>query len=238
MGHLLGYARASTVDQQPHLQVDAWSAPAATGCSPRPPAAPTATGPPSSSCWTSCAPATPWWSGSSTGSAGRCPTWSTPSPDLPSVASRLAACRGRSTPTLAASFVFHVLATLAQHMPGSAEPMAACTWRAVLPSGSRPSCTSRDPTSTTGWCATRIRIRQPGLVVHPPAEVDLLGRRPAEVRATQTSGVRATRGAGPVSRRLAHLGSTPRGVVKHWVWNLPRAGMPPASVQTPEGMAP
>ena len=54
----------------------------------------------------------------------------------------------------------------------------------------------------------------------------------------QTSGVRATRGAGPVSRRLAHLGSTPRGVVKHWVWNLPRAGMPPASVQTPEGMAP
>jgi DNA invertase Pin-like site-specific DNA recombinase len=31
-----------------------WSAPAATGCSPRPPAAPAATGPPSSRSWTSC----------------------------------------------------------------------------------------------------------------------------------------------------------------------------------------
>jgi hypothetical protein len=42
---------------------------AATGCSPRPPAAPAPTAPPWSSCWTSCVPGTPWSSGSSTASA-------------------------------------------------------------------------------------------------------------------------------------------------------------------------
>jgi hypothetical protein len=47
-----------------------WSVPAAIGCSPRPPAAPAATGSPSSNSWTSSAPATPWSSGNSTASAG------------------------------------------------------------------------------------------------------------------------------------------------------------------------
>ena len=87
MGHLLGYARVSTTDQQPQLQVDALAPPAATGCSPRPPAAPAPTDPPSSSSWTSCAPATPWSSGNSTASAAPCATWSTPSPAWPTAAS-------------------------------------------------------------------------------------------------------------------------------------------------------
>ena len=56
MGHLLGYARVSTTDQQPHLQVDAL---AATGCSLRPPAASAAIAPPSINSWTSFVPATP-----------------------------------------------------------------------------------------------------------------------------------------------------------------------------------
>ena len=75
MGHLLGYARVSTTDQQPHLQVDALER---AGCYRV--FTETASGartdrPPSCSSWTSSAPATPWSSGSSTGSAGPCGTY-------------------------------------------------------------------------------------------------------------------------------------------------------------------
>jgi hypothetical protein len=72
-GHLLGYARVSTTDQQPHLQVDALER---AGCYPvfieTASGAPTA--PPSSRSRTSSSPATPWWSGNWTGWAGRCAT--------------------------------------------------------------------------------------------------------------------------------------------------------------------
>jgi hypothetical protein len=75
-----------------------WSAPAASGSSPKPRAAPAPTALSSSSSWTSCARATPWWSGSWTASAGPCATWSTPSPGWPTVASGCVAFRRRSTP--------------------------------------------------------------------------------------------------------------------------------------------
>jgi hypothetical protein len=98
MGHLLGYARVSTTDQHPNPKWTPLNAPAATGSSPRPPAAPAATDPVWSSFWTSCAPAIPWSSGNSTASAAPSGIWSTPSPDSPTVASGSAVCRRRSTP--------------------------------------------------------------------------------------------------------------------------------------------
>jgi hypothetical protein len=98
MGHLLGSARVSTTDQQPHLQVDALKRTAATGCSPRPPPAPAPTGPPWSRSWISCTPPTPWSSGNSIAWAAHFATWSTPSPAWPSGASASGACRRRSTP--------------------------------------------------------------------------------------------------------------------------------------------
>jgi hypothetical protein len=103
MGHLLGYARVSTTDQQPHSRSMRWSGPAAIGCSPKRPAAPAPTGLPSSSSWTSSAPVTPWLSGSSTGSAARCGTWSTPSPGWLSATSGSRACRRRTHAGLAAA---------------------------------------------------------------------------------------------------------------------------------------
>jgi hypothetical protein len=86
---------------------------AATGCSPRPPAAPAPTAPPSSRSWTSCGPATAWPSGSSTASADHCGTWSTPSPGWLSAGSGSAASRRRSTPP-GGKLVFHVFAALAE----------------------------------------------------------------------------------------------------------------------------
>jgi hypothetical protein len=98
VGHLLGYARVSASDQGPPSKSTPSSTPAATGCSPRPPAAPAATGRPSSSSLTSSAPAAPWWSGSWTGWAARCATWSTPSPAWPTAGSGSLGCGRRSTP--------------------------------------------------------------------------------------------------------------------------------------------
>ena len=43
MGHLLGYAGVSNTDQQPRLQVDALSAPTASGWFTEPPAGPAPT---------------------------------------------------------------------------------------------------------------------------------------------------------------------------------------------------
>ena len=63
MGHLLGYARVSTTDQQPDSRSTPSPRPAATGCSPRPPAAPAPTGPPSPKSWISYGQATLWSSG-------------------------------------------------------------------------------------------------------------------------------------------------------------------------------
>jgi hypothetical protein len=70
MGHLLGNARVSTGDQQPHLQVDALGA-----CRLPPVFTETASGaaadrPASTRSCTSSAPVTHWWSGSWTGWAG------------------------------------------------------------------------------------------------------------------------------------------------------------------------
>jgi hypothetical protein len=70
----------------------------ATGCSPRPPAAPAPTAQPSSNFLISSAPVTPSLSGSWIGWAGRCGTWSTPSPAWLSVASGSAASRKPSIP--------------------------------------------------------------------------------------------------------------------------------------------
>jgi hypothetical protein len=78
MGHQLGYARVSTTDQQPHLQVDALERAGCYRVFTETPGAPAATGLSSSSSWTSSAPATPWWSGNWIGWAGHCATWSTP----------------------------------------------------------------------------------------------------------------------------------------------------------------
>jgi Resolvase, N terminal domain len=114
MGHLLGYARVSTTDQHPP-QVDALQR---AGC--HRVFTETASGarpdrPPSPSSWTSCGPATPWSSGSSTASAAFCATWSTPSPAWPTAGSGSAACRRRSTPPPpGGKLVFHVFAALAE----------------------------------------------------------------------------------------------------------------------------
>jgi hypothetical protein len=74
MGHLLGYARVSTTDQQSQLQVDALTAAGCYRVLPRPPAEPATTDPPSPRSWTSCGPATPWSSRNWTASAARCGT--------------------------------------------------------------------------------------------------------------------------------------------------------------------
>src|SRR5215213_5753526 len=115
MGHLLGYARVSTTDQHPQLQVDASRRRAATGCLSRPPAAPAATDLSSSRSWTNCAPVTPWSSGSSTGSAAPCGIWST-------TVTGLAECgvgfrslqEAIDTTTPGGKLVFHVFAALAE----------------------------------------------------------------------------------------------------------------------------
>ena len=81
MGHLLGYARVSTTDQQPQLQVDALQR---AGCYRV--FVETASGARADrrtleQLLDSCAPATPWSSGNSTAAAAPCATWWTPSPD-------------------------------------------------------------------------------------------------------------------------------------------------------------
>jgi hypothetical protein len=70
MGHLLGHARVSTTDQQPHLQVDALERAGCDRVFVETASAPRPTGPSSHRSWTSFAPATPWSSGSWTASAG------------------------------------------------------------------------------------------------------------------------------------------------------------------------
>jgi hypothetical protein len=80
MGHLLGYARVSTTDQHPQLQVDALER---AGCYRvfTETASGTRAGPPSSSSWTNCVPVTPSSCGNWIGWVGHCGTWSTPSLD-------------------------------------------------------------------------------------------------------------------------------------------------------------
>jgi hypothetical protein len=98
MGHLLGYARVSTTDQQPQLQVDALERAGCYRVFTETASGARADRPTLSSSWTSCAPATPWSSGNWTGWADRCGTWSIPSPAWPSAGSGSAASRRRSTP--------------------------------------------------------------------------------------------------------------------------------------------
>jgi hypothetical protein len=95
MGHLLGYARVSTTDQQPHLQVDALEH---AGCYRV--FTETASGdrPVLEQVLDQLRPVTPWSSGSSTASAAPCGTWSTPSPGWPTAASGSAASKRRLTP--------------------------------------------------------------------------------------------------------------------------------------------
>ena len=78
MGHLLGYARVSTTDQHPQLQVDALQR---AGCYRV--FTETASGartdrPVLEQLLDQLRPATPWSSGNSTAWAGRCGIWSTP----------------------------------------------------------------------------------------------------------------------------------------------------------------
>jgi Resolvase, N terminal domain len=76
MGHVLGYARVSTADQQPHLQVEALEHAGCYRMFVETASGARTTGLPSSRSWTSSAPATRWSSGSWTGSAARFATLS------------------------------------------------------------------------------------------------------------------------------------------------------------------
>jgi hypothetical protein len=83
MGHLLGYARVSTTDQQPQLQVDALQR---AGCYRV--FTETASGTRSDrlvleQVLDQSARATPWWSGNSIGWAARSATWLIRSPGWP-----------------------------------------------------------------------------------------------------------------------------------------------------------
>jgi len=99
MGHLLGYARVSTADQHPHLQVDALIA---TGCYRV--IKQTASGGTRTDRPTLTQVLEQLRSGDTLVVwkldrwPARCATWSTPSPNSPSAASGSAACRKRSTP--------------------------------------------------------------------------------------------------------------------------------------------
>jgi predicted site-specific integrase-resolvase len=64
MGHLLGYARVSTTDQQPQLQVDALERVGCYRVFTETASGARADRPTSNSSWISSAPATPSWSGS------------------------------------------------------------------------------------------------------------------------------------------------------------------------------
>ena len=113
--------------------------PAATGCSPRPPAAPAPTAPSSGRSWTSCAPATSWSCGSWTGSGGRCGTWWTPSPGWPTAGSGSAACRRRSTHHRAATVSFRALAEFERDLIRERTAAGLAAARARGRRGGRPS---------------------------------------------------------------------------------------------------
>jgi hypothetical protein len=98
MGHLLGYARVSTTDQQPQLQVDALSAAGCYRVFTETASGTRADRPTLEQVLDQLRPGDTWSSGSWTGLAGPCGTWSTPSPDSLSAALGSAACRRRSTP--------------------------------------------------------------------------------------------------------------------------------------------
>jgi DNA invertase Pin-like site-specific DNA recombinase len=80
MGHLLGYARVSTTDQQPQLQVDALQGAGCYRVFPETASGAHTDRPTLTQVLDQLHPATPSSCGSSTASAGRCGTWSTPSP--------------------------------------------------------------------------------------------------------------------------------------------------------------
>jgi len=100
-GHSLGYARVSTAEQHLDLQVDALQQ---AGCyrvftdKASGAAGALAARPELDRVLDELRPATPWWSGSSTGSAARCATWLTPSPRSPTGVWGSAACRRYCVP--------------------------------------------------------------------------------------------------------------------------------------------
>ena len=98
MAHLLGYARVSTTDQQPQLQIDALERAGCYQVFTETAAAPPPIALSWSRCRTSCAPAAPlvMWKLDRLGRSRA--TWSTPSPASPTAALAFAACRRRSTP--------------------------------------------------------------------------------------------------------------------------------------------
>jgi hypothetical protein len=109
LGHLLGYARVSTADQQPHLQVDEFERASGT----------LTNRPTLEQILDLRAQATAWWSGSWTGWAGRCATESTSSPGWPRGGSGSAACRSKSIPPAQAA---RSSSRCSRHWPSSSAP--------------------------------------------------------------------------------------------------------------------
>jgi Resolvase, N terminal domain len=98
MGHLLGYARVSTTDQQPHLQVDALEQAGCYRVFTETASGTRADRPTLEQLLDQLRPGDTLVVWNSTGSADPCATWSTPSPASPAAGSGSAASRRRLTP--------------------------------------------------------------------------------------------------------------------------------------------
>ena len=152
MGHLLGYARVSTVDQHPQLQVDALQR---AGCYRV--FTETASGartdrPILAQVLDQLRPGDPWSSGNSTASAAPCVIWSTSSPAWLSAASG----SGRSTMTIGrvwrrarqAAFTAEVAASPLARTPYDLRHAAVSTWL----NGGVP------PTTVAEWAGHSVEV--------------------------------------------------------------------------------
>jgi DNA invertase Pin-like site-specific DNA recombinase len=129
-GHLLGHARVSTTDQQPHLQVDAHTA---AGCSrvfTETASSARSDRPTLEQVLDQLRPGDTLVVWKLDRLVGRCATWSTPSPGWPSAGSGSVACRRRSTPPPpGGKLVFHVFAALAEFECDLVASALARGWR-------------------------------------------------------------------------------------------------------------